>query len=91
MRLLALLLALVCAGCAKTVPVPVAIKRELPPVPKECTEESPAYPRVRAIKGGVIPPEEAAEHALRARQWADTIRAKRRVCGVYGRRMQTWR
>lgn len=86
------LFAIVFGGCAKTVPIPVSIKRDVPRPPAECNEKADAgYPRLTVKPGQVVDPIEGAKYSIQARQWAQQVQARRRVCGVYGRRMQTWR
>ena len=84
--------AVLLAGCTKSVPVPVAFKREVPRPPAECrTDKDPIYPRLAVKPGQVIDPGAAAHYSISARQWAEVMKARRRVCGVYTKRMQTWR
>lgn len=79
------LVAIVLGGCAKTVPVPVAMKREFLKAPPECDDrKDPAFPKVTVLKGAVDPSASAA-WGVKASRWAGTMKHYRRVCGTYTR------
>ena len=79
------LVAIVLGGCTKTVPVPVAMKREFLKAPVECDDRrDPAFPKVAVTKGAVAP-SDSAQWAVKASRWAGTMKHYRRVCSTYTR------
>ena len=80
------LVAIVLGGCAKTVPVPVAMKREFLKAPAECDDrKDPSFPKVAVVKGAAVDPAASAALGVKASRWAGAMKHYRRVCGTYTR------
>ena len=89
-RLLTCLLLLVAVqGCATTNYVPVAMKRQLPRQPAECTAPEPQFPRVPT--GGVVSPKDSAQWAIKVRRWRLSVASQRQVCAAYAKRVKGWK